>query len=86
MAPAHQMHGGTGASPGPPTRRRWNALVRNEDLGRSPSYNQGELEEDEDDRFVEVPVARRRILDLYGYRRDSDAEMLRSHHGRIIYV
>ena len=81
MVLAHLMHGGTGASPGPLTRRRWNALVRNEDHGRRPSYNQGELEEDEDDGFFEAPVARRRILDPYGSWRDPAAEVERPHHG-----
>ena len=81
MVLAHLMHGATGASPGPLTRRRWNALVRNEDHGRRPSYNQGELEEDEDDGFFEAPVARWRILDPYGSWRDPAAEVERPHHG-----
>jgi len=81
MVLAHLMYGGTGASPGHLTRRRWNALVRNEDHGRRPSYNQGELEEDEDDGFFEAPVARWRILDPYGSWRDPAAEVERPHHG-----
>jgi len=53
MVLAHLLHGSTGALPGPLTRRRWNALIRNEDhLGRrSRSYNQDEFEEDEEDEF-----------------------------------
>jgi hypothetical protein len=80
MVLAHLLHGSTGALPGPLTRRRWNALIRNEDhLGRrSRSYNQDEFEEDEEDEFFEARVARRTIFDS---GRDPDAEMEKRHHG-----
>jgi len=67
MVLAHLMHGNIGPSPGPLTRRRWNALVRND-----ISYDQNELD-DGDDAFLEVPG--RMISDPYGPGRDVDAEM-----------
>jgi hypothetical protein len=81
MVLAHLMHGGTGESPGPLTRRRWNALVRNEyHVGQRPSYDQGALEVEDDESF-ELSVARRTTVDEYESGRDSDAEMERRYHG-----
>jgi hypothetical protein len=80
MVLAHLMHGSTGASPGPLTRRRWNALVRKEDpRARRSLYDQGELEEEDDNDFLEVPG--RTISDPYGPGMDTDAEMERRRHG-----
>ena len=79
MVLAHLMHGSTGSSPGPLTRRRWNALVRN-DGGRAARllYDQNELDDD-DDAFLEVPG--RTISDPYGPGTEFDAEMERRRHG-----
>ena len=78
MVLAHLMHGNTGASPGPLTRRRWNALVRKDD-SRPQRYDQGELEDDDDDGFLDVPG--RTISDPYGHGMDTDAEKERRRHG-----
>ena len=80
MVLAHLMHGSTGASSGPLTRRRWNVLVKKDDpRARRSLYDQGELEDDDDDGFLEVPG--RTISDPYGRGMDSDAEMERRRHG-----
>lgn len=72
MVLAHLMHGstGAGASPGPLTRRRWNALVKEDPRSRTSLYDQDQLEDDDNDDFLEVPG-----------RTISDAEMERRRQG-----
>ncbi|KAH9484462.1 hypothetical protein JR316_0003944 [Psilocybe cubensis] len=58
MVLAHLMHGNTGASPSPLTRRKWNALVRNDPNSHSTRAGSPAMignGEDDDDGFWEIP-------------------------------
>ncbi|KAF8969568.1 hypothetical protein BDZ97DRAFT_1653538 [Flammula alnicola] len=76
MALAHLMHGSIGISRGPLTRRRWNALVRQEgDVGRRQFQNELSYDDDDDDDGWDVPSATRTNFDPYGTeRRDTETD------------